>query len=150
VSGIFSIVTIRRKYPLPCIENNREKLVVLTAFLFATVTANQAVACDMGAIETWVAAAWQRNGCETKSTTKNSAEGCDGRLELDHHSCGGIAWSSEPCWLLGGINRCFMLGRQLCQRLAPRGHIGVTCGVSRTLMVGRCSHERRLIRSMGR
>ena len=54
-----------------------KKLVVLTAFLFATVTANQAVACDMGAIETWVAAACQRNGCETKSTTKNSAEGCD-------------------------------------------------------------------------
>jgi len=53
-----------------------KKLVVLTAF--ATVTANQAVACDMGAIETWVAAACQRNGCETKSTTKNSAEGCDG------------------------------------------------------------------------
>ena len=55
-----------------------KKLVVLTAFLFATVTANQAAACDMGAIETWVAAACQRNGCETKSTTKNSAEGCDG------------------------------------------------------------------------
>jgi hypothetical protein len=54
-----------------------KKLVVLIAFLFATVTANQAVACDMGAIETWVAAACQRNGCETKSTTKNSAEGCD-------------------------------------------------------------------------
>ena len=47
-----------------------KKLVVSTAFLFATVTANQAVACDMGAIETWVAAACQRNGCETKSTTK--------------------------------------------------------------------------------
>jgi hypothetical protein len=54
-----------------------KKLVVLTTFLFATVT-DQAVACDMGAIETWVAAACQRNGCETKSTTKNSAEGCDG------------------------------------------------------------------------
>ena len=51
--------------------------VVLSAFVFATMTANQAVACDMGAIETWVAAACQRNGCETKSTTKNSAEGCD-------------------------------------------------------------------------
>ena len=55
-----------------------KKLVVSTALLFATVTANQAVACDMGAIETWVAAACQRNGCETKSTTKNSAQGCDG------------------------------------------------------------------------
>jgi hypothetical protein len=55
-----------------------KKIVVLTAFLSATVTANQAVACDMGAIETWVAAACQRNGCETKSTTKNSTEGCDG------------------------------------------------------------------------
>jgi hypothetical protein len=30
-----------------------KKLVVLTAFLFATITANQAIACDMGAIETW-------------------------------------------------------------------------------------------------
>ena len=55
-----------------------KELAVLTAFLFATVTANHAVACDMGAIETWVAAACQRNGCETKSTIKNSAEGCDG------------------------------------------------------------------------
>jgi hypothetical protein len=55
-----------------------KKLVVLSAFLFATVTANQAVACDMGAIETWVAAACQRNGCETKPTTEKSAEGCDG------------------------------------------------------------------------
>ena len=125
-----------------------KKLVVLTAFLSATVTANQAVACDMGAIETWVAAACQRDGCETKSTTKNSAEGCDGsnctalysvarpelsrrltandsfqasnqsyqtaatsnplrfskvgasystaQLDLDHHACGGLAWSSEP------------------------------------------------------
>jgi hypothetical protein len=55
-----------------------KKLVVLTAFLFATVTANQAVACDMGAIETWVAAACQRNGCGTNSTAKNSADGCNG------------------------------------------------------------------------
>jgi hypothetical protein len=55
-----------------------KKLVVSTALLFATVTGNQAVACDMGAIETWVAAVCQRNGCETKSTTKNAAEGCDG------------------------------------------------------------------------
>jgi hypothetical protein len=55
-----------------------KKRVLLAAFLFAAMMANQAVACDMGAIETWVAAACQRNGCETKSTTKNSAEGCDG------------------------------------------------------------------------
>ena len=54
-----------------------KKLVVLTALLFATMTANQAVACDMGAIETWVAAACQGNGCETKSTAKNSADGCN-------------------------------------------------------------------------
>jgi hypothetical protein len=47
-------------------------------------------------------------------------------------------------------NRCSMLARQLCQRLATRRHIGVTCGGSRTPMVGRCSHERRLICSMGR
>jgi hypothetical protein len=32
----------------------------------------------MGAIETWVAAACQRNGCETKSPTEKSAEGCVG------------------------------------------------------------------------
>jgi hypothetical protein len=55
-----------------------KKLVVLSAFAFATMTANQAVACDMGAIETWVAAACQRNGCETKSPTEKSAEGCVG------------------------------------------------------------------------
>jgi hypothetical protein len=47
-----------------------KKRVLLAAFLFAAMMANQAVACDMGAIETWVAAACQRNGCETKSTTK--------------------------------------------------------------------------------
>ena len=55
-----------------------KKLIVSAAFLLTIVAANQTVACDMGAIETWVAAACQRNGCETKSTTKNSAEGCDG------------------------------------------------------------------------
>jgi hypothetical protein len=31
-----------------------KKLVVLSAFAFATMTANQSVACDMGAIEAWV------------------------------------------------------------------------------------------------
>jgi hypothetical protein len=55
-----------------------KELVLLAAFLFAAMMANQAVACDMGAIETWVAAACQRNGCETKSTTKNAADRCDG------------------------------------------------------------------------
>ena len=55
-----------------------KKLVVLTAFLFATMMTNRAVACDMGAIETWVAAASKSNGCETKSIAKNSAVGCDG------------------------------------------------------------------------
>ncbi len=54
------------------------KLVAVTAFLLAIVTANQTVACDMGAIETWVAAACQRGGCETKLTSENFAEGCDG------------------------------------------------------------------------
>jgi hypothetical protein len=47
-------------------------------------------------------------------------------------------------------NRHSMPGRQLCQRLASGRHIGATCSGSRTLIVGRCSHERRLIRSMGR
>jgi hypothetical protein len=74
----------------------------------------------------------------------------DGPFRLPHNSCGGLTKPSKPCWRLGGINRCSMLGRQLCQRLAPGRHIGVTCGGSRTPMVGRCSHERRLIRSMGR
>jgi hypothetical protein len=54
------------------------KLRVLTAFLFAIAAANQALACDMGAIETWVAAACQDNACETKSITEDSAKGCDG------------------------------------------------------------------------
>jgi hypothetical protein len=56
------------------------KLRVLTAFLFAIAAANQALACDMGAIETWVAAACQDNACETKSITGNSAKGCDGSI----------------------------------------------------------------------
>jgi hypothetical protein len=54
------------------------KLVVSIAFPLAIMTANQAAACDMGAIETWVAAACERNGCEAKSATENLAEGCDG------------------------------------------------------------------------
>jgi hypothetical protein len=45
--------------------------------LLDTVTSHQAAACDMGAIETWVASVCQRSDCVTKSTTKNSAEGCD-------------------------------------------------------------------------
>jgi len=51
---------------------------VSAAFVFSTVTAQQAVACDMGAIETWVALVCGVNGCATKSITKHSAEGCDG------------------------------------------------------------------------
>jgi hypothetical protein len=73
VDGLFPIVTIHYL----SLRTTVKKLVVLTAFLCATVTANQAVACDMGAIETWVAAACQHNACETKAT-ENSAEGCDG------------------------------------------------------------------------
>jgi hypothetical protein len=37
----------------------------------------------------------------------------------------------------------------LCQQLHSRRHIEVTCGDSRAPMVGRCSRERRLIRSTG-
>ena len=48
-----------------------KKLIVSAAFLFAIAVANQAAACDMGAIEAWVAAACHGNGCETKSTTEN-------------------------------------------------------------------------------
>ena len=55
-----------------------KKLVVLAAFLLSTVTTHQAVACDMGAIDTWVASACQGNSCATKLTTQQSAEGCDG------------------------------------------------------------------------
>jgi hypothetical protein len=57
---------------------------------------------------------------------------------------GGKAFARSPV----GITRCSMLGRP-CQRLSPRRHIGVTCGGSRAPMVGRCSRERRLIRSTG-
>jgi hypothetical protein len=41
----------------------------------------------------------------------------------------------------GTLDRSSMRGRQPCQRLAPRRHIGVTCGGSRTPTVRRCSHE---------
>jgi hypothetical protein len=54
------------------------KLFISIAFLLIIVAADQAVACDMGAIETWVAAACQRDGCEAKSTAENLTEGCDG------------------------------------------------------------------------
>jgi hypothetical protein len=62
--------------------------VVSAAFLFAIATASQAVACDMGAIETWVAAVSQRNGCDTKSTGENLAERCDGSNCTERHSVG--------------------------------------------------------------
>ena len=55
-----------------------KKLVVATAFLCAIAAADRAVACDMGAIETWVTAACQDNACEAKSTAETSAKGCDG------------------------------------------------------------------------
>jgi hypothetical protein len=55
-----------------------KKLVVATALLFAIAAANQAAACDMGAIETWVAAACKDSVCETISIAEKSAEGCDG------------------------------------------------------------------------
>jgi len=54
------------------------KLFISIALLLIIVAANQAVACDMDAIETWVAAACQRDGCEAKSTAENLTEGCDG------------------------------------------------------------------------
>lgn len=53
-------------------------LLASTALLFAIVTASQAAACDMGAIETWVAAVCERDGCETKSIGENLAAGCNG------------------------------------------------------------------------
>ncbi len=55
-----------------------KELVVLAAFLLTTAAAKQAVACDMGAIATWVAAACQANGCEMTSTNEKSGERCDG------------------------------------------------------------------------
>jgi hypothetical protein len=53
------------------------RLAVLAAVLCVIAAATQAVACDMGAIETWVAAACQSNDCYTKTITENSAGRCD-------------------------------------------------------------------------
>jgi hypothetical protein len=63
-----------------------KKLVVATAFLCAIAAADRAVACDMGAIETWVAAACQDNACEAKSTAETSAKGCDGTNCTERYS----------------------------------------------------------------
>jgi hypothetical protein len=63
-----------------------KNIVLPAAFVFATLTIGQAVACDMGAIETWVAAACQRDGCETKSTAEKPAAGCDGSNCTKLHS----------------------------------------------------------------
>ncbi len=63
-----------------------KKLVVATAFLLAVVAAGQAAACDMGAIETWVAAACQDSDCEAKSTAETSAKGCDGSNCTERYS----------------------------------------------------------------
>jgi hypothetical protein len=62
------------------------KLHASIAFLLAIVAANQAVACDMGAIETWVAEACQRNGCDAKSTAENLTESCDGSNCAERYS----------------------------------------------------------------
>jgi hypothetical protein len=63
-----------------------KKLVVSTAFLFAIAAVNQAAACDMGAIETWVAAACTGNACETIPTPEKSAKGCDGSNCTERYS----------------------------------------------------------------
>jgi hypothetical protein len=62
------------------------------------------------------------------------------------------AWPHQQslCWFPRWYTRRSMLGRPAAPRLPPRRHIGVTCGGSRTPKVGRCSRERRLIRSAGR
>ena len=73
-----------------------KKLVVSVAVLFAAVTAKQALACDMGAIEAWVATACQDNGCETKSTNENSAKGCDGSNCTERYSAVRPELSSRP------------------------------------------------------
>jgi hypothetical protein len=39
-------------------------------------------------------------GCRSYSTAQQ---------ELDQHSCGGLAWTSEPCWLPGGITAALCL-----------------------------------------
>jgi hypothetical protein len=58
---------------------------------------------------------------------------------------GSKAFARSPV----GITRCSMLGWRRANGSPPRRHIGVTCGASRAPMVGRCSRERRLIRSAG-
>jgi hypothetical protein len=60
------------------------------------------------------------------------------------------AWyQAKPLLVVQMGNSLLYAWTALCQRLLPRRRIGVTCGDSRTPIVGRCSRERRLIRSMG-
>jgi hypothetical protein len=63
----------------------------------------------------------------------------------------GPAWPRQSlCWFSDGRPAALCLDGPLCHSGLPRRHIGVTCGGSRTPTVGRCSRERRLIRSAGR
>ena len=55
-----------------------KKPAVLAAFLLAALTMDQAKACDMGAIESWVAAACKGNACATKRSPQQPAQACDG------------------------------------------------------------------------
>ena len=52
-----------------------KKLFVLAVLLLGPAMTQQAAACDMAAIETWVATACNGNRC---LTAQKSAQGCDG------------------------------------------------------------------------
>ena len=55
-----------------------KKLIVFAVLLFGPAMTQQAAACDMGAIETWVASACNGNTCGTQPTSQQPARGCDG------------------------------------------------------------------------
>jgi hypothetical protein len=53
-------------------------LVTVAALLLGTVAMHLAKACDMGAIESWVAAACKGSACAAKPIAQHPAQGCDG------------------------------------------------------------------------
>ena len=55
-----------------------KKLFVLAILLFGPAMTQQAAACDMAAIETWVASACNGKRCATQPTAQQPARGCDG------------------------------------------------------------------------
>lgn len=72
-SGYFISATSRRKVMGPM-----KTLVIVAALLLGTLATHPAKACDMGAIESWVAPDCKGSACAAKPVAQHPAAVCDG------------------------------------------------------------------------